>query len=61
MILKQTSLHTLKKGDEFRIVGESIWYKVLTGYDDVGCIGCESINEEYYEEFPGSEIVMVKI
>ena len=61
MVLKQARLYTLEIGDEFRIAGDPIWYRVLTGYDDVGCIRCESVNEDYYDEFPGSYLVMVKI
>ena len=61
MQLRQTRLYTLEKGDEFRVVGEPIWYRVLTGYDDVGCYRCESINEGYYNELPGSYLVMVKV
>jgi len=60
-MFKQAKLHTLKKGDEFRIAGESVWYKILKGYDDVGCYRCETVKEGYYDEIPGSYLVMVKI
>ena len=61
MNVKQARLYTLEEGDIFRIAGENVWYRFITGPDDVGCYSFAALDDHWdYHECEGCQLVMLK-